>query len=296
MKKVISLVLVLLLLTLMTACGKSKNDGIIVKKGSENSQSDEGFVSQIDATTSSDSARTVLDPFDGIKFETSGISPKCTVTINNQNCSIDAQSVVNYSLDKEFYANGETAIITATISGYDAVQKYLLSSETTQWNVENQPEYIMSADDIDLSQIKPEVEDFIDATIAKETHAGVRWELLGASISGADEVKDLKAGDIYFQSLKLQKELPDDSCYNYLTFSYSGKYVSASDGNGSVFTCVSAANLIKYPDGTLKWGTESTEGFDFKAEGSTKGMEDCIEKAVIVHSDNYNITKLDKKS
>ncbi len=297
MKKIICVALALLLFALATGCGKSKTDGIIVKKGGEFSQGDERG-SQMNATESTDptqAEKTVLNPFDGISFETSGISPKCTVTINNANCSVDVQKKVTYTLDKEFYANGETAVITAALTGYNDNQLYSLSSETTQWKVENQPEYITSADDIDLSQIKPELEDFVKATIAKETHSDIRWEILGASVTSVDEVKNLKAGDIYFQSIKLQKEVESGSFYNYLTFCYSGKYVTAKD-EGNIYTCISAVNLIKYPDGTIKWGSESTDGFDFKAEGSTKGMEDCIDKAVIIHSDNYNITKLDKKS
>lgn len=292
MKKIICIALILLLFTLTTGCGKSKSSGIVVKKGNE-------FDSQMNTTESTDPSqveKTVLNPFDGISFETSGISPKCTVTINNANCSVDVQKNVTYTLDKEFYANGETAIITASVSGYDNNQLYSLSSETTEWKVENQPEYITSVDDIDLSQIKPELEDFVKATIAEETHAGVRWSLLGASVTSAEEVKDLKLGDIYFQSIKLQKEVEDDLFFNYLTFCYSGKYITSDGDNGNIYTCISAVNLIKYPDGIIKWGSESTDGFDFTAEGSTKGMEDCIDKAVIIHSDNYNITKLDKNS
>lgn len=298
MKKIICVALALLLFALATGCGKSKTDGIIVKKGGEFSQSDERD-SQMNATESTDptqAEKTVLNPFDGISFETSGISPRCTVTVNNANCSVDVQKKVTYTLDKEFYANGETAVIMAALTGYNDNQLYSLSSETTQWKVENQPEYITSVDDIDLSQIKPELEDFVKATAAKETHE-VIGRLFGAEVA-ADEVKDLKAGDIYFQSIKLQKEVEDDLFYNYLTFCYSGKYIAhySTDEDGNIYTCISAVNLIKYPDGTIKWGSESTDGFDFKAEGSTKGMEDCIDKAVIIHSDNYNITKLDKNS
>ena len=290
MKKVLSIVLILLLF-LLTSCGKSKQSGITVKRGSDFSQGKETVAN----ASSPDLTKTVLDPFDGIRFETAGISPKCTVSINNQNCSVDVQEKVTYSLDKKYYANGETAIITAQLSGYNDNQKYSLSSETTQWTIENQPEYIMSPDDIDLSQIKPELDDFVKSTIAKETHADIRWSLLGASVTGADEVKDLRAGDTYFLGLKLQKEVEDNSYYNYLTFTYSGKYISEQEV-GNFYTCISAVNLIKYPDGKIKWGSESTDGFDFITDGSTKGMEDCIDKTIIIHSDNYNITKLEEKS
>lgn len=295
MKKILCVVLALLLFVPLTGCGMKKADGIIIRKNDEFSQNDE-HDSQINATESTEPSeieKTVLNPFDGISFETSGISPKCTVTINNANCSIDVQKKVTYELDKEFYANGETAIITASLAGYDDNQLYSLGCETTQWKVENQPEYITSADDIDLSQIKPELDDFVKATIAKETHSDIRWSLLGASITAAEKVKKLKAGDIYFQSIKLQKEVESDSFYNYLTFCYSGKYIAQYE-SGNIYTCISAVNLIKYPDGTIKWGSKSTDGFDFIAEGSTAGMEDCIDKSVIIHSDNYNITKLDK--
>ncbi|MBO5184406.1 MAG: hypothetical protein J6D79_01565, partial [Clostridia bacterium] len=91
MKKVLSIVLILLLF-LLTSCGKSKQSGITVKRGSDFSQGKETVAN----ASSPDLTKTVLDPFDGIRFETAGISPKCTVSINNQNCSVDVQEKVTY--------------------------------------------------------------------------------------------------------------------------------------------------------------------------------------------------------
>lgn len=52
-----------------------------------------------------------IDPFKGITYEVGGISPYCTIAINTQKCSEEAQNYVIYTLDKEQYCNGDTAVI-----------------------------------------------------------------------------------------------------------------------------------------------------------------------------------------
>lgn len=77
-----------------------------------------------------------------------------------------------------------------------------------------------------------------------------------------------------------------------LSFTYSASY-SGEFASGNVYCSISAVNIIKYPDGTIKWGVDDPNAFDFFAEGSDKSMEDCISITIMNKSDNYNISKIE---
>ena len=76
--------------------------------------------------------------------------------------------------------------------------------------------------------------------------------------------------------------------YSWIHHNKQGK-----TGTGTAWFNISACNLVKYPDGSIKWGNKSIGEGDFNCEHSTQGLDACVTATVIVDSVNYNISKID---
>ena len=247
-----------------------------------------------------------LEPFEGIEILVSGISPYCIVTVNNQNCSSDVQNNVEYNLDKSTYANGDTVTITALLNNSG---DYVLSSTIYTYSVKGQPEYVTSLKDVDLTELKAELADYISAGKAAVVATSKYNRLFSLSY---DEAKDkgidaftscdsTKLKNTYFSSLKSTK-LSNFSLgktpFNQISFIYEMDYSwidlwTEETGTGTAWFNISACNLVKYPDGSIKWGNDSIGAFDFNCEDSTQGVDSCVTATVTVDSVNYNISKID---
>lgn len=108
MKRTLSFMLVLcLLISLFTACSASGGTRSSKKqrRSTINTTQSETEPEELPTTA------IQIDPFKGIAYEVGGISPYCTIAINTQKCSEEAQNHVTYTLDKEQYCNGDTAVI-----------------------------------------------------------------------------------------------------------------------------------------------------------------------------------------
>lgn len=234
-----------------------------------------------------------LDPFEGLHFEVSGISPYCQIIINNVGCSMDVQMNVTYTLDKKYYANGEEAVITASIKNTD---DYSLTTESRLFQVNNQPEYITSLENVDISIITSELEDFITsntATAVRDGQSGYLYSnLLGCSVrSEMKSVDNVEKGDIYLSSIKANKVFSNQGYYNMLSFTYSATYTGRFS-SGTIYSSISAVNIVKYPDGSIKWGTKNLDTMDFTAVGTDRSMENCITTLIMCNSVDYNISKI----
>lgn len=49
---------------------------------------------------------------------------------------------------------------------------------------------------------------------------------------------------------------------------------------------------MKTADGTIKWGKENADDFDFVAESADGSIENCVTTLIMCNKDNYNITKV----
>ncbi len=246
-----------------------------------------------------------IDAFDGIEYLISGISPYCTIAVNNQNCSEDAQLYVEYSFDKEYYKNGDTAVVTASFINERDAEKYVLSAVQSEYTVTNQAEYITSLDGVDTSALQAELADYITA---KEGSAG--WWSTGFAISFMDIVFDdgeynnsesfeesdlgkfeLKPQDTrYFASLKVNKRDDLSIDANIVSFIYRIEFRGVLTNH---YICVMAENIVKNPDGSITWGSEkNTSSLDFtfsKAEGD---MNNAITRLVMSKNIEYNISQI----
>lgn len=231
-----------------------------------------------------------VDPFEGLSIEVTGVSPFCKLMVNNAGCSEDAQLYVEYTTDAAYYQNGDTAVVTASLNRSASAGDYVLTETQMTFEVENQPQYITSAEGVDLSLLESEVQDLITAKTAESIGS---WFLFGEGINGFNTFKSTEKvirETVYFTSIKLQKK---DNTDLYNTINYVYTIVSKTD-NSDAFAAnvvITAQNIIQYPDGTIVWG--KSENLDLVSYIDTQGVEAIIAKQITSQTADYNITKLE---
>lgn len=237
-----------------------------------------------------------LDAFDGIKYEVSGISPYCKISINNSGCSEEVQNYVTYSLDKENYANGDTAVITATLHSSTGDTLYKLAEAESTYKVSGQSEYITSVEGCDLTALKAELADYITATIAsaKKSAAESWWGYAKIFERGFDDFSNATttASDIYLSTVKLNKSSDNVAFTNKLTFTYKVSYTT-KDNSGVFYACISALNIMKTSSGEIKWGTKNVDDLDFVSENADGSLENCVTTLIMCNTADYNISKVE---
>lgn len=261
-----------------------------------------------EVTTTEAPSITTLDAFSGLKIEASGISPYCQVAINDSGCDSEVQMNVTYSLDKEYYANGDKVIVTATLNS--AADNYYSLIETEySYDLPERPEYITSVEDIDFSLLISEREDTVKASIAsaignKGLFGISAYDFNKLSVNNiftAINSTNIKAE--YFTSLKPIKYDTfnvSTNVFNSIHFiyeisaSWEDPYASeAHHGTNNMYTNFIAYNVVKYPNGDISWGVDNPEAYDFKYETTFNGVDDCITTKIMCYSDDYNIEKVD---
>lgn len=237
-----------------------------------------------------------IDPFEGLTFTATGISPYCSISLNNVACSSDVQKYVSYTLDKKTYANGDAIKVTATLAKNTDGVDYLLTATEKEYALSDMPEYITSIEGLDLTNLKAELADYITAKSAElETRDGYSYISVFSFSGHYYSVRNvvLEQTNLYIQSLKTTQWNDNGKTFNRLTFVYKTSFQSEWKGDVVLGTCISCANVVKYPDGTIKWGEKSPEDFDFIAESTDRGVEAAISSFITIHASDYNITELD---
>lgn len=233
-----------------------------------------------------------IDAFAGISYEVTGISPFCQLSVNTQGCSDEVKKYVSFEFDKDEYANGDTAVVKAVLTNETGDTMYKLESETSNYEIKGQTEYISSVEDCDLSALKAELDDYITAAFAnaqKPTYFG-DTELFGSKIRVSKTIKKAD-GDVYLSTLKTNKRTEDIGYINRLSFTYKISWVGDNE-SGVFYACVSANNIMKTADGSIKWGTVNADDFNFTAESANGSIENCVTTLIMCNKDNYNIEKV----
>ena len=232
-----------------------------------------------------------LDAFAGISYEVTGVSPYCQLTVNTQGCSEDVQKYVTFELDKENYANGDTAVVTAKLSNNTGDASYKLEAATSNFEIKGQAEYISSVEGYDFTALKTELADYITAAFANAKKSD--WSstnLFGAYIGTPKTVTKTDC-DVYLSSLKPNKKGDNLDCLNRLSFTYKISWAS-DDRSGVFYACISAVNVMKTADGKIMWGKENADDYDFVAESADGSIENCVTTLIMCNKDNYNISKV----
>ena len=175
-KRIFALALAVAMLLGLAACGEKEYDNLILSLD-ESSQNEQGG-SNAESLENAAPAAAQIDPFEGLTVTFEGISPFCTVIINNANCSDLAQEMVEYSVSPDTvttegqFALGESVTIYASLrssSGYTSETQptYALTQTEKAWKVENVPEYLTSIpEELDLSDFLQEEQDYLTSITA----------------------------------------------------------------------------------------------------------------------------------
>ncbi len=253
-----------------------KNDGLDNDKNDGNS------------TSAAASKKTKLDPFKNVSFTVSGISPYCQIAVDSSECSLDVQKNVNYKFDKSYYANGEKAKVTASL-GWGANSDYELSSTSYTYTVSNQPAYITSVSGVSRTKLENELNDYIEAEAAK----GIGYTYtFGIFCNGCQSVSTPKKEAVYFVSVKETKKYENVDFYNSLNYIYSCTATDKYGETKQIYLNISAYNIVKDSDGTIKWGKKNPDSYDFYYESGENGVSNLVSTTITVLKDDYNISKV----
>ncbi len=257
--------------------------------------SDESNGSLSDGSDVESDQQNIISPFDGIELIFSGISPYCEATVNNENCSEEVKLYVEYSLDKEYYVNGDTVIITAKldedINGFD----YELSETQYSYTLENQPYYINDVENLDMSLLNTELNDYVSAKVAEAI--GDTF-LFGFSYNGFvyDSVDSKTLEQVYLltaKDIKITNDLDYHNCMNFIyVIEAQQKESSAVFHPVTLYVNVKLYNVVAYPDGTLGWGINDPKSYAIDYESTEKGIDNLVSKTITAYAADYNITEL----
>ena len=252
-----------------------------------------------------------FDPFDKLVVQYSGISPYCSVAINDSQCSTEVQTYVKTELPDKL-KNGETFIVKRYIDN-DITEKYgiALTETEKEYTMSDMPEFLESLDDVDLSYIEDELADFIIAQTAANVNTS---KILGIylyrclvgypySTSWSMPLNDIDIStelvSEYFRVRKLtyQDEFTwgnnnrFNSIYYFYQINVNVTEYDNSSYSGKYYAIFEVPNLIKYPDGSIKWGYNSSNDMDFYGIGNLR-YEDLEADWIDGVRDDYNIVQI----
>lgn len=254
-----------------------------------------------------------LDAFAGLVVEFDGISPYCTISFNNAQCSEDVQQYVQYSLDPQeittegYFAEGDSVTVYAILTNTDESSSYTLQRASQAYAVEDVPVYLESLpEDIDLSEFQAQAADSMTALTAFSSESALNMWGFGSNINGIILVPTYyKAhetpvrGEVYFSALKAnaRDKYPEEKdCVNRIDITYSINLMSEEDDvfQTRYFT-VTAKNIIRYPDDTLGWGIENPDSKDFENYVDITSMESLVNTNVVSNKADYNVTTVTER-
>ena len=139
----------------------------------------------------------------------------------------------------------------------------------------------------------------IDCLDSKNRNAYKALGNLGSNIGGSSGLFSFNLGGDTFKSLfSLGVAAQDEQLkFNVKAIKFVDKthaivFITNEGKKQNVYVNISAQNIVKYPDGTLKWGSESADDFDFQASVSDKSIEDVTATSITSMSADYDIKKI----
>lgn len=166
---------------------------------------------------------TDIDPFEGLKIEYTGVSPKVKVEFDTAGCNEYVRNNVNFYIDGDSYnfANGEKFTVTASYNESKAEQNAInITSTSKEYTVEGALEYPATLDGVDLAAIDSQFNDMLEAAMSKE---GV---YVGKEVSSSSISNDWGA------TLKITKVEPKLILKAYLNSKNNQSYVDYENEYG----------------------------------------------------------------
>lgn len=277
---------IILIVALICMCGCSAENNYSETNSNSNAQ---------DA-----SKGEALDPFDGLIVQFDGISPFCTISFNNARCSENVQTYVEYSVDpydivtteKHFKINDHVTVYATLKKQSSDDPAFYLTSESKEYKVENVPQYITEiTDDMDLSQLKSEIQDYLDSITAFT----VGNSAMGVNCYSSNTSPKLNS--ISFSVLKLnsyEKFNNELSYFNKINLFYSTTITAKGWNNGDFnrYFTIYAKNIVQYPDGTIGWGKDDPSTLSFESDVNAENMQSLINANITTFKADYNVTEI----
>ncbi len=273
----------------MTDCAPS---GTTNAQGSGNtSDSNNGSADDAPTDLNGSAMKTEIDPFAGFEIMTYGISPYCEIAMNVSNCSTIVQEHVTYSLDKNTYSNGDTAVVTAILNP-SASNQFILTSNQKTFEITGNSEFVTTLSSDEIAFIETELADYVAGRAAQDTAGQFIFGYNAKYLSYIDSVTSQNL--FYLSTLKRIKydQYENSDFFNAYTHLYSVKYTTRTDLTNTIYVAVSAKNIVRTSDGTIKWGTNRIGAYDFTCTSNGTSLEDCISINVMGNRYNYDITQL----
>ncbi len=254
-------------------------------------------------SSTSNAQKDPLDPFKNLIVEFDGISPYCTISFNNSQCSKEVQQYVQYSIEPyevvtngQYFKTNEDVTVYAVLNDKDETCNYYLVCDKKNYKVKGVPEYITEiTNDMDLSTLKAEINDYLDSITAfsEGTHLG-SWKFDGYGYEGS---KDFKKDKIYFSALKMSSynQIAQGEFFNKVDVLCSIKIKSHSTYDNlyhNRYFSVVAKNVVKYPDGTIGWGKDDPRSLSFEYNVDSTNMESLINSNITSIKGDYNVMEI----
>lgn len=196
------------------------------------------------------------DIFNDIKLKVSGASPCCTVSVDTSNCSDFIKQNITYSIDSEYYASGETVIVSANMKG-DTVKENVIKKEFT---VETDLQYIDSIKEIDSSALNNTIKEYLETE--KNNYYGNDTSEFYANIHDNQEIVSTTLSESGF--IKLNSEYTSDEAKNRIKNAYYCIYIiqAINHNNNKTYNYVAEVflyNICKNKNGELTWNIKGLE-------------------------------------
>lgn len=236
---------------------KSLNDGYFTVDDKYYTYDENGLTKQF--TVEGLKELTVVDPFENIKIEYSGIAPDLRVSVNTDDCSEAVRSCVSFELSQRSGLTvGDTFTVTAKQGSWDAErfaeEGFKLESESVEKEYtvgDDAPQYINDinkAQKIDVETIFKEIYDDINESVGSGYLCSTR--VFDYSVAG--EIAAIKAitvddaylvapsdiptsSNVYYQLLKVDTACTVDGASTnktfYIAVEAEGAYVSGGELN-----------------------------------------------------------------
>lgn len=242
--------------------------------------------------------KTVIDAFNGLKVTFSGISPRCSATIDNTGCSSDARSNVVFKTDKTFYADKDTVTVTATLA-QQATESFTLKEETMTYTVSNVSSYYNANSVVVTDLIQNELRDVITAEISQMGQTNKLFGIGGYSkdwhYTKVDSVISTNAYLLTVKDTKIEEYGTNNApFYNSLRIVADAiVHTGGNDGDrsGHFYICFILNDVVISPDGKISWKNSKNFEINYaaKANDNTVAAENVFSKSVY-----YNIQELEK--
>lgn len=234
-----------------------------------------------------------IDVFEGLKLEFSGMSPFIACNIVTGECSDFAKQFVRFQADKEYYANGDSVIITANYSPMDATAEQVRVMQTEkQYTVDgNHAEYLASLDGVDLTPLQNAMRDQLHL---KQKASGGTSYFVGTSIGGtySELVSEEEKGNTFI--VLREKEMfanSNDVPYNqYIIYTQCNIktevawFMTSVPDKYTVDVLIIANNLYIDENGALKWDAEMQSKALLSSDAG-----DLSSNYIAKQQDKYNI-------